>query len=230
MTTILGRMMRVIFLAVLLACPSLAAAEAPGNAPEPAGMVRETLRSLASLVSDCRLQLAADPVALRGVIDRELRPRADVLYAAQLIMGRHWAGANPEQRRRFADALYGSLTTRYASGLLLLTRENVSVAPGDARIRNGEASVELRVSAGLASPVSVFLQLRRSDDRWRAYDARWEGQSYVLSLRREYAQEINHKGLDKVISALESTIAPRAEDPASRATPAGRCLRARLTR
>lgn len=221
-------MMRMFLLLMMLAFSPLAAAQAPERSAEPAGMVRGELSSIAALVSDCRLQLAADPVALRGIIERELRPRADVLYAGQLIMGRHWPSASPEQRRRFAEALYGSLLSRYASGLLLLTRDNVSVAPGPAEIRDGEAAVELQVRAGLASPVSVFLRLRRSNEHWRAYDARWEDQSYVLGLRREYAREISRKGLAEVISELESTVAPRTDEPEARSTAAGRCLRARV--
>jgi phospholipid transport system substrate-binding protein len=66
-------------------------------------------------VADCRLPLAADPVALRGLVDQHLRP-ADVLYGGQLILGRHWSDAGPDQRRRFAEALYGTLVSRYATG------------------------------------------------------------------------------------------------------------------
>jgi len=220
-------MMRILLLTLLLAWAPLAAAEPARDSADPAETVRATLASLAATVSDCRLQLAGDPAALRGLIERELRPRADVLYAGRLVMGRHWPAAGAEQRRRFAEALYGALLTRYASGLLLLTRNNVSVAPGPAEIRDGEAEVELRIQAGLAQPVSVFLQLRRSNERWRVYDARWEGQSYVLSLRRVYARELGARGLEPLITELEGRVGPRAEDPAARATPAGRCLRAR---
>ena len=180
------------------------------------------------MVSDCRLALATDPVALRGLIEHELRPRADVLYAAQLVLGRHWTEAEPAQRRRFAEALYGSLLNRYAMGLLMLTERNVSVAPESSAPRQGEAQVELRIDAGLAEPVPVFLQLRRSDGDWRVYDARWEDQSYVLSLRHSYATEIRRKGLENVIKELEATAPAPPGLPQKRQTTAGRCLREHL--
>jgi phospholipid transport system substrate-binding protein len=127
---------------------------APAAAPpqSPGQVVSESVRSLAGLVGDCRLQLAADPVALRGVVDQHLRPKADVLYAGQLILGRHWPEADPDQRRRFAEALYGTLVRRYATGLLLLTDRNVAVVPGTDPPQDGEADVELRIQAGLATP------------------------------------------------------------------------------
>lgn len=213
---------------LLLFAPAPAPAAAPPQAPGQA--VSESVRSLAGLVSDCRLQLAADPVALRGVVDQHLRPRADVLYAGQLILGRHWQEADPDQRRRFAEALYGTLVRRYATGLLLLTDRNVAVVPATDPPQDGEAVVELRIQAGLATPIPVFLQLRRGSERWRVYDARWEGQSYVLSLRQAFSQEIRRSGLEVVIQRLEASAGEPAGTPETRDTAAGRCLRARAPR
>lgn len=210
----------------LSAGSSAAAATAPAGAEV---TVREALQSLAGIVSRCRLQLAADPVALRGIIDHYLRPRADVLYAGQVILGRHWADANAEQRRRFAEALYGTLASRYATGLLLLTERNVVVVGSQGTEDAGPAQVELRIQTGLASPLAVFLQLRHGSERWRIYDARWEGQSYVLSLRHAVSQQIRRDGLDAVIRRLEATAGTPAAPPEERPTAAGRCLEARRT-
>jgi|GEM_PF-4654486 len=219
--------MRTLIFAILLLF-SLAPAAARPQAPDLA--VTDSVRSLAALVADCRLPLAADPVALRGVVDQHLRPKADVLYAGQLILGRHWPEADPDQRRRFAEALYGTLVRRYATGLLLLTDRNVAVVPASDPPQDGEAVVELRVQAGLAAPIPVFLQLRRGGERWRVYDARWEGQSYVLSLRQAFSQEIRRSGLEVVIQRLEASAGEAAGPPEARDSAAGRCLRARATR
>lgn len=217
--------MRILFFSILL----LGAATVRGDIPAAARQtVSETLQELAGAVSECRLQLAADPVAVRGLVDHRLRPKADVLYAGQLILGRHWSDADPAQRRRFAEALYSSLVNRYASGLLLLTPNNVSVAPASAAQDEAQAEVELRVHAGLATPVPVFLQLRSGNGRWRIYDARWEGQSYVFSLRNAFAQQIRRDGLETVIGRLEASAGTPAGPPEERETAAGRCLRARM--
>jgi phospholipid transport system substrate-binding protein len=220
-------MLHKLILIGLLSFSAAAAAESP---PPPALMVSQDVKSLAALVSDCRLPLAADPVALRGIVDHHLRPKADVLYAGQLILGRHWQDANPEQRRRFAEALYGTLVNRYATGLLLLTERNVAVVPSGATPDSGEAVVELRVDAGLATPLPIFLQMRLGSSRWRVYDARWEGQSYVLSLRHEFSLAIRRDGLEAVIQRLEASAGAPAGPPEARDTMAGRCLRARAAR
>ena len=217
--------MRILIFSILLVFATTAAGDTRASAHQ---AVSETLQELAGAVSDCRLQLAADPMAVRGLVDHRLRPKADVLYAGQLILGRHWSDADPAQRRRFAEALYSSLVTRYASGLLLLTPNNVTVAPPSAAQNEGDAEVELRVHAGLATPVPVFLQLRSGNGRWRIYDARWEGQSYVFSLRNAFAQQIRRDGLETVIGRLEASAGTPAGPPEERETAAGRCLRARM--
>jgi phospholipid transport system substrate-binding protein len=214
----------------LLALAATSAADTPDAPKSPDEMVQQTLRSLASLIADCRLPLAADPVALRGVVDLHLRPKADVLYAGQLILGRHWSDAGPDQRRRFAEALYGTLVNRYATGLLLLTDRNVAVVPSSAPPDEEQAAVELRIQAGLASVIPVYLQMRRGRDRWRIYDARWEGQSYVLSLRQAFSQEIRRDGLEAVIRRLEASAGTVVGPVEDRETAAGRCLRARAGR
>jgi phospholipid transport system substrate-binding protein len=224
---ILGANMHILSFIVLLALSAGVLAE---TSRSPDDTVRGTVQSLAALVSDCRLPLAADPVALRGVVEQHLRPRADVLYAGQVVLGRHWSNASPEQRRRFAEALYGTLLSRYASGLLLLTDRNVVVVPSRAPPANGEAEVELRIQGGLGAPIPVFLQMRRSGELWRVHDARWEGQSFALSLRQAFSEQIRQEGLDAVITRLQASAGPMVGLPEERQTAAGRCLRARMTR
>lgn len=216
--------MRNIISALLLL---VAAGAAAGLPTPPDAVFSRAVRDLSDLVADCRLPLAADPAALRGIVDQHLRPRADVLYAGQLILGSHWPDATPEQRRRFAEALYGTLANRYATGLLLLTGRNVVVVPSTDPPEQGQAEVEVRVHAGRAEPIPVQLQMRQSGNAWRAYDARWEGQSYVLSLRREFSRAIRRDGLEVVIRRLESSAGAAEGPPEARDTMAGRCLRAR---
>lgn len=214
-------MCRILVLAVLLVCSASLVAD-PVSDPE--AMVRAKLERLAGIVAACRLPLAADPVALRGLVARELRPEADVLLGGQVVLGRHWPEASPEQRRRFAEALFGTLVARHASGLLLLTPHNVRVVPGAEPQRDGAVAVELAIDAGLARPLPVFLHLGSRGERWVVRDARWEGQSFLLSLRRLYGEQIAQRGLASVIESLEASAAGKLPPPERRSTAAGRCL------
>ncbi len=46
--------------------------------------------------------------------------------------------------------------------------------------------------------------LRKTDGVWKAWDVVIEGISYVKSFRTDFASEIQQKGLDEVITRLET--------------------------
>ncbi len=73
----------------------------------------------------------------------------------------------------------------------------------------------------------MTLQLRRGSERWRIFDARWEGQSFILSLRQAFAEQIRRDGLEAVIQRLERSAGEPPGSPEKRETSAGRCLQGR---
>ncbi len=215
--------------AVLLTCclPGRLYADsgtAAGQVP-PVVITREAVGELAGAVSACRFMLATDPAALQELAHSLLRPHLDVLFAGQVILGKWWGEASPDQRRRFAEALYRSLLSRHAPSLLLLTRDMVEVADAPAPPPGaGEARVPLTVRVPGYAPVPVTLHLRRSGETWRVYDARIEDFSPVLQLRNQFSAEIGNRGLPAVIERLESA-AGGAARPGPRASA---CLRRAL--
>jgi phospholipid transport system substrate-binding protein len=63
--------------------------------------------------------------------------------------------------------------------------------------------------------------MRQRTGSWRVYDARWEGQSYVLSLRQAFSQEIRRDGLEAVIGGSRLPRALPVGSPEERETAAG---------
>jgi phospholipid transport system substrate-binding protein len=50
----------------------------------------------------------------------------------------------------------------------------------------------------------VNFSLRKTADGWKAWDVVIDGISYVKSFRTDFASEIQQKGLDSVITRLET--------------------------
>ena len=67
-----------------------------GMAQEPNDVIQETADELAAALDGRKEELAADKVALYAMIDSILLPRFDRRYAAQLVLGRPWRDATPE--------------------------------------------------------------------------------------------------------------------------------------
>ena len=205
----------------------LAAAATAATLAPPDRLVAGAVDELADVVSECRLPLAADPAALRGLVDVHVRPRIDLLHAGQIILGRWWRDATPDERRRFSEGLYGSLASRYAPALLLLTPSTIEVPEAKTETEDEQATVRIVVRGVRSAPVPVDLKLRRLGEDWRVYDARWEDLSFLLQLREAVSEEVRRDGLESVIRRLESGSSTATADPAHRDSMAGRCLRQR---
>src|ERR1700722_13382795 len=75
------------------------------------------------------------------LVDKLLSPNFDREYAAHLVLGAHWRDATPEQRQRFAAALYRRLLRTYAGSVAEWTEERVKLLP----LRSDPAALQVTV-------------------------------------------------------------------------------------
>jgi len=150
-----------------------------------------------------------DPAKLDALVANVLLPNFDTEYAARLVLGQYWRSATPDQRKRFVDAFYHSLLRNYGAALVNFTADRFVILPYRGDPGDTTATVRTEVKTASGDKVPVNFSLRKADGVWKAWDVVIEGISYVKSFRTDFASEIQAKGLDEVISRLESEkIAP----------------------
>ena len=172
-------------------------------AQTPADVVKGASDELASRLDGRKDELRQDREALYALIDEILLPRFDRDYAAQLVLGRHWRDAKPEQRRRFIEAFYRTLLHRYADGVLEYDEDNVEILPWRGSEEDKRTTVRTIVKLDDGTRVPVHYALVRRDTGWKMFDVNIEGISYVRNFRAEMHSEIQEKGLKAVIERLE---------------------------
>jgi phospholipid transport system substrate-binding protein len=173
-------------------------------AQDPNDVIRTASDQLATELDGRKAALAEDPQALYALIDRVLLPRFDRRYAAQLVLGRHWRNASPEQRERFIDAFYGSLRRRYAEGVLEFDQEKVEILPFRGDLSKPRTTVKTMVTLEDGTDVPVNYGMVKRESGWLMFDVTIEGISYVRNFRTELNSEIQATSLDAVIERLES--------------------------
>ncbi len=186
---------------------SLASAPAvPAVPPSPHQIIRDAADELLGVMKSRRGEFESNPAGLYGVVDDVLRPHFDVDYAARLILGRYWPRSTEDQRRRFTEALYGSLVRKYSSGLLEFTENTVEIIPHRGLIRLDEEYVTVRTRVNLDTGIAVPVDYRTrwNGDEWKVFDVIIEGLSYVTYYRDQIGQDVKLKGLDQVITDLAS--------------------------
>jgi phospholipid transport system substrate-binding protein len=191
--------------ALLLALAPLGAARAQAvDNSTPQKLVETSANVLLADLDKNRAAYRKDITALYKVIDTQFLPHVDVQFAAQQVLGKHWRTATPEQRKRFVDAFYQSLLTTYGDALLDFTADNLRIKPfrGDPNAERATVDTEIKRSNG--ATVAVSYGVRKTDAGWKVWDVVIEGISYVKSFREQFGLEIDQKGLDSLLTRLES--------------------------
>lgn len=182
-----------------LATPALAAAD---GGTEPVKMVKQTANQLLTDIRANKQTYQSQPQKLYELADKVVLPHFDSRYMSQLVLGRYWRQATPQQRDQFVDAFKALLVRTYATSLLQYTDAKLEWLP--AQVQSGEALVRSRASgANLAAPVPINYRVHKTSDGWKVYDVTVEGISLVTNYRSSYASIIRSQGIDTLIQKLK---------------------------
>ena len=151
-----------------------------------------------------------DPAKVGQLVDKYLLPHFDTAFSAQLVLGKFWRTATPEQRQHFIDAFYHSLLTNYGSALAEFTSDRLKIYPTKVEPDATRATVRTEVKRDNGDRVSVNYYLRKTPQGWKAWDVVIDGISYVNSYREDFGPQIEQQGIDSVIKRLEAGEKPEA--------------------
>lgn len=193
-------------LLVALAGPALAA-----TAPE--DVIRKASEDALAAIDGRQDELKADEEALFQLVDEILVPIWDRKYSGQLVMGKYWREATPEERDRFITGLYRKLLRTYGDAMLSYRSDQLKILGTRGDPAEGKVMVdsEVKLDDGTPVPVSYRLRQSKSSGDWLIYDVVVEGISYVANYRKQYASEFRNKGVKGVLADLESGREPPAE-------------------
>jgi phospholipid transport system substrate-binding protein len=193
------------FVYSLLCLLLIAAAPLQAENLQPNQVVQNLVDELAKTMEARRGELQKDRDALIKTIDGIVLPHFDIDYASILVLGPNARTATPEQRARFAKAMYNSITHRYAEGLLKYTEGRVRVLPFQGELNEKRTLVRTQVVLDDGKNVPVDYAFRKtSSGDWKAYDVIIEGISYVTNYRNQVAAEIAKSNLDALTTRLET--------------------------
>ncbi|HSY45039.1 MAG TPA: ABC transporter substrate-binding protein [Steroidobacteraceae bacterium] len=191
--------------------PAAPAATAPAAAAQgPADVVQAAAQGMLNDLDKDREAYRRDPAKMAQLVDKYLLPHFDTQRSAQLVLGKYWRTATPEQRQRFIDAFYHSLLTNYGSALAEFTSDRLKIYPTNVTPDARVATVRTDVKRDNGDRVSVNYYMVRTPQGWKAWDVVIDGISYVNSYREDFGAQIEQQGIDAVIKRLDSGEKPEA--------------------
>ena len=191
----------------LVQAPAPAAAQ--GASEQPSQVIEGAANGMLKALDSDRQAYQHDPAKVRSLVDQYILPHVDTEFAAQLVLGKYWRNATPQQRERFINAFYHSMLDNYGAALVAFTANTMKVYPTHVAPGTANTTVRTEVMRSNGAPVSVNYYVHMTPQGWKAWDVVVDGVSYVMSYRQQFGSQIAQQGIDAVINSLE-----RGEKPA----------------
>ena len=180
------------------AMPVLAADEAPDALIE-----RLTKDALDTIAADKSVQ-AGDVARIIELMDVKVMPYLNFQRMTSSAVGPGWRQATPEQRKRLETEFKTLLVRTYAGAMAQAKNLSFSVKPLRAAPEDTEVIVRT-VIKGRGDPVQLDYRLEKTPGvgaGWKIFNMNVLGVWLVDTYRSQFAQEINAKGIDGLITAL----------------------------
>jgi len=199
----LGRLAAAVFATSLFA--GLAPlARAADEAPD-AFIQRLSQEVLTTIKTDKAVQ-SGDINHIMAIVDARIMPNVNFQRMTASAVGPAWRQATPEQRQRLQDEFKLLLVRTYSGALSQISDESVSMKPLRAAPTDTDVIVRSEIR-GRGDPIQLDYRLEKTPGvgaGWKIYNLNVLGVWLVETYRSQFAQEVNAKGIDGLIAALEA--------------------------
>ncbi len=192
--------------AALLAIPAYAQQHELG----PEELVKKVTAEVLDAVKSDQQLAAGDKQKALKLAEEKVLPLIHFDEATRLAVGRSWAQATPEQRKRLVTEFRGMLVRVYSNAVQPYEGQTIRVAP--VRMKPGDTEVTVHnqfIRAG-GKPVGFDYTMHKTDQGWKVFDIVVEGVSLVLTYRSEFDNVVKQDGIDGLIKRLAQKNTPPA--------------------
>ncbi|HEX4916473.1 MAG TPA: ABC transporter substrate-binding protein [Limnobacter sp.] len=149
-------------------------------------------------------ELVSDPKKLDALIDQKVMPNVNFRKMTQLVVGRPWREATPEQREAIIKEFRTLLVKTYSGALSQVGDQTLQVDRLRARPEDTDVIVNSRVIQKGAPPVDLAYRVEKKDGKWLIYDLSVLGLWLVDSYKAQFAPVLTSSGVDGLIQTLKA--------------------------
>jgi phospholipid transport system substrate-binding protein len=196
--------LRLLALSLFLAFPVVAQELGPEE------LVKKVTQEVMEAIKGDKQLAAGDRQRAIKLAEEKILPHVDFEEATRLAVGRSWAQATPEQKKKLTSEFRNMLVRTYSSAIQPYEGQEMKVLP--VRMKPGDSEVTVRnqfIRSG-GKPVPIDYSMRKTDKGWKIYDIVVEGVSLVLTYRSEFDAVVKQEGIDGLIKRLAQKNTPPA--------------------
>ena len=170
----------------------------------PDGMIKRLSDEvLASIKADKAIQ-GGDTSRILALVDGKIMPNVDFRRMTAAAVGPAWRQATPEQQKRLQDEFKILLVRTYSGALAQVDDQTISIKPQRSATTDTDVVVRTEIR-GRGDPIQLDYRLEKTPGQgagWKIYNLNVLGVWLVETYRSQFAQELNAKGVDGLITSL----------------------------
>lgn len=182
-----------------------------GQEMGPEELVKKITADVLESIKNDKQLAAGDRQKAIKLAEEKILPYVDFEEATRLAVGRSWAQATPEQKKKLVSEFRNMLVRTYSNAISAYEGQTMKVMP--VRMKPGDTDVTVQnqfIRPG-AQPVKIDYSMKKADKGWKIYDIVVEGVSLVLTYRSEFDAVVKQEGIDGLIKRLaQKNTAPAA--------------------
>jgi len=166
--------------------------------------VRRFTSEMIDLVRNDKMIKAGDMNYIASVVDARVLPHLNFQRMTASAVGPGWRQTTPEQKNRLQEEFKTLLVRTYSGALTQISDQTVTVKP----LRGAASDTEVLVRSelkGRGDPIQLDYRLEKTPGQgagWKIYNLNVMGIWLIDTYRSQFAEEINAKGIDGLISTL----------------------------
>ena len=179
-----------------------ALAQAAEEAPD--ALVKRLSTDVLETIKADKTIVMGDTAKVVSLVETKVMPHVNFERMTASAVGPSWRQATPEQKKRLQDEFKTLLVRTYSGALSQVSDQVITVKPFRAAAEDKEVIVRTEIRGG-GDPIQLDYRLEKtpgSGAGWKIYNLNVLGIWLVETYRSQFAQEINAKGIDGLITAL----------------------------
>ena len=126
------------------------------------------------------------------------RANFDINAIGQMVLGRHWNGATPEQRQKFVAAFEKAEIRAYSGRFKAYSGQTLKVGKVTANGASQLVETQMMQPSG-GQPIRIIWEIARG----KVIDIQVEGVSMGMTRRSDFNSFVSRNGLDALIAELQ---------------------------
>jgi len=176
----------------------------------PEELVKKITQDVLDTIKSDKQLAAGDRQKAVKLAEQKILPHVDFEEATRLAMGRGWAQASPEQKKKLVSEFRSMLVRTYSNAIGAYGGQTMKVQPVRMKPGDTDATVHNQFIRPGGKPVLIDYSMRKTDKGWKIYDIVVEGVSLVLTYRSEFDAVVKQEGIDGLIKRLAQKNTPAA--------------------